>query len=209
MDASVASSQLNGLTQPLAVLVLDEFSVPICTIHCCQERHPFVIAPETEHLRAERRPLGTFRLGDEEHSSFLGSFSALAPVAAMARTDHVLPGRGAASRTRYYMVEIKLGSRQSSSAILASVVVACVDIKARESHMPLRHPFVSNKQQYARNAHESPNYADFFVVDLYREVPPTGEIECAILLVDGARNALVQQREGALNRSYVYGKIRA
>src|SRR5262249_50748748 len=119
------------------MLVLDEFSVPISTIDRCQERHPFVMAPKAEHLRAERRPLRPFGPANEEHARFLGSLPALAPIAAMAGTDDVLPGRGAAARTRYNMVEIKLGSRQPPSTILAGVVVARIDIKAGEAHVPL------------------------------------------------------------------------
>jgi hypothetical protein len=89
------------------------------------------------------------------------------------------------------MVEIKLSSRQSPSAILAGVVVTSVDIKAREPHMAFRHSLVRDQQQYARHAHESSDNTYFFVINLHRQVAPTGEVEGAILLIDGSRNALV------------------
>ena len=103
------------------------------------------------------------------------------------------------------MVEIKFGARQSPSAILTGVVVTRVDIKSREAHMPLRHTFISNKQQYAWNAYKSSDYPNLFVINFYREVAPTGEVKGAILLVYCARHSLIQQCESALNGGYVYG----
>src|SRR5262249_3724292 len=101
------------------------------------------------------------------------------------------------------------GAGQPPPAILAGVVVARIDIKARESHMALWHPFVCNKQQYPRYADKSSDYANPFVIDLHCEVAPTGEVQRAILLVNRARDALIQQGESALNRGYMHRQIRA
>jgi hypothetical protein len=107
------------------------------------------------------------------------------------------------------MVEIQLGSWQPPSAILAGIVVTRVNIKSRETHMTLWHSFVGYKQQYARDADKTSNHSDPFVIDFDSEIAPTREIKGSILFVDRARNALIQQREGALNRGYVDWKIRA
>src|SRR5437879_7428846 len=107
------------------------------------------------------------------------------------------------------MVKIEVGAWQPSAAILASVIIARIDIESRKADVAFRHSFVGDEQQHSGNAHEAANHADTFVVHFDRQIAPAIKIECAVLLVNRTRNALVQECKGALNRSYVNRKVRA
>jgi hypothetical protein len=47
------------------------------------------------------------------------------------------------------------------------------------------------------------------VIDLNRQVAPTGEIEGPVSLIDGASDTLIQKCESPLDGSYMDRKIRA
>src|SRR5271155_3155251 len=158
---------------------------------------------EAEHLAGERGPFGAPRPPNQHHVRLLGGAPAFAPIAGMAGADDVFPSRHAALRARVDVIEVQLGPREALAAVLAGIVVAREDIKTRETHMTLRYPLVGYQDQHPRYADEPAHDAEALMMHLNREIPPTVEIEGAVLLVDRLGDTLVEQRKGALYRGHM------
>ena len=77
---------------PFMEYLSKELGVPVSAIDRGEERHPFAITTQAEHLGAEGSPLGAQRSLDQRHGGLVGRAAAFAPVAAMAGADDVLPG---------------------------------------------------------------------------------------------------------------------
>ena len=106
------------------------------------------------------------------------------------------------------MVEVEADARELPAAVLAGVVVARVDVEAREAHLARRDAVVELEQDDARHAdgaRRGPHHV--LAVDGLAERGPRVEVEGAVLLVDDARRAQVEQREGALHRRDMDGLI--
>ena len=99
------------------------------------------------------------------------------------------------------MIEIEFLARQSPAAVLAGAFIAGVDIIAAEAHLALGHAVVAHQQDHPRHANDAIDHADGLVVGGDREIAPAVEIEGLILFVDRFGDALVEQHEGAPNRS--------
>ena len=78
---------------------------------------------------------GRFGIRMQVHAGLSGRAPALAAVAGHAAGDDVLPILSAALGDRHHMIEGQLRGREVVAAVLARVVVARVDIGARERHV--------------------------------------------------------------------------
>src|SRR5208282_3416311 len=189
-------------------LVLNQFGIPVGAVNLRHERHPFAVPPQGEHLGAERRPFRPPRFADQQHPSLFRRLPAFPAIAVVAGADDVLPSRGAAARARNHMVQVQFGAGQPAPAVLAGIVIAGENIEARKSYVAFGYALVGGKQQHARHPDDPAHDADALVMYLDAQVPPRIEIEGAILLVDRARDALVQERKTPLDRGDVNRKIR-
>ena len=71
----------------------------------------------------------------------------------MAGAHDVFPSRGAPLGAGNYVVQVKIGSRQPASTILAGTIVAGVNVIAAEAHLALGNAIVADKQ-------DDPRYTD-------------------------------------------------
>src|SRR5688500_13667336 len=100
-----------------------------------------VIAPalgrvsEAEGDADRRRLLGAFRRTDQRHAGLRRRAPALAPVARDAAADDVLPVLAAALGDRHHVIEGELRAGERLSAVLAAVMIAGVDVRARERYV--------------------------------------------------------------------------
>ena len=79
-----------------------------------------------------------------------------AMIALVAGTDDILPNRCAALGAGNDMIEIELLARQPPTAVLASALIAGVDVIAAKTDLSLGHPVVSDEQNH-------PRYPDYSV----------------------------------------------
>ena len=89
-------------------------------------------AIETDRQPHDRSPCGAPGLANDSHTSLGGSSAALPPIAADARGDNVLPVLAATLRYRHDVIERQLRHGKTIPAVLTLVVVACIDVGARE-----------------------------------------------------------------------------
>ncbi len=143
---------------------------------------------------------GLNRISLKQHASLLRCPAAFAPIALVAGADHVLPNRYAALGTRNYVIEIEFLARQPPAAVLASQLIAGIDIKAAEANLAFGHAVVAHQQYHPRHANDAIDHADGLVVGGDRKIAPAVEIEGLILFVYRFGDALVEQHEGALHR---------
>ena len=80
-------------------------------------------------------PFGFLRLTDESHTCFSGSSSSLLVVAFETAGYYVAPGLSAAFDYRYDVVERKVLRRATLAAVLASMLIACINIGTTEFYM--------------------------------------------------------------------------
>jgi len=71
-------------------------------------------------------------LTHELHAGFKRHLIALAPIARMAASHEVLPGRGSSSGTWHDVVQCQFTRRQQLPAVLASVAIAQENVLARQ-----------------------------------------------------------------------------
>src|SRR4029078_2570045 len=88
----------------------------------------------------ERVPFRTARLPDELHAALVKELVPLPHVAREACAHDVVPGRLSAARDRNDVIERQLGRRELLPAVLAAIVVAEIDVTARELHFLARQP---------------------------------------------------------------------
>jgi hypothetical protein len=98
------------------------------------------------------------------------------------------------------VIKIKIGPRKAFATVLTGVVVTRVDVEAGEANVPLGHSLVRREQQDPGDANESAHGSKAFVMNLDSQVSPAIEIEGVVLLVNGASDALVEQRKSAFYR---------
>src|SRR5262245_23712078 len=100
-----------------------------------------IIAPRLRRVAqsdrdADRgRLVGSLGNADEMHTGLLGSTSALAAVAGDAAGDDVFPILSAALGDRHDMIEGKVRRGEPPRAVLTAVIVARVDVGARERYV--------------------------------------------------------------------------
>src|ERR1041384_7267087 len=82
----------------------------------------------------QRMPLRAMRLADQAHVGLVEQLVAFSHGARGTGADDGLPCRLAAARDRDDVVERQLGGRELSSAVLAAILVAQIDVAARELH---------------------------------------------------------------------------
>src|ERR1700737_96184 len=73
-----------GAVRLLPDSILNQLGVPVGAIDLRQIWHPFAVAPEAEHFRRKRRPLGPPRPAEQMHPSLVGRAATLTAIAVMA-----------------------------------------------------------------------------------------------------------------------------
>src|SRR6188474_230944 len=116
-----------GLNFLLGIVQLD---VPIQIVTPAFWR---VAQPDRDANR--RRRIRSPRGSEQLHSGFGRRTSALEPVAANTAGDDVFPVFAAALRDGHYVVEREVSRREPPAAVLAGVMVACVNVRAREGNV--------------------------------------------------------------------------
>src|SRR4051812_32696449 len=130
-----------------------------------------VVAPalrsiaEADRNPERRRRLGTARRHDEPHPCLFGRTPAFPPVARHAAGDDVLPVLPPALRNRDNVVEGEVAGGSRVAAILAAVMVARVDVGARERHV-VETPFDADIAEQADDGRqlEADRYRPHFTV---------------------------------------------
>ena len=196
-----------GISQSKIKLLFKELGIPIGDIDSVEKGHPFPVSGHAESLLHERRPLRLQWFTHERHTGLMWGPTAFPAITFMARADHVLPNGCAALRTRNYVVEIELMTRQASAAVLADAFVARVNVVPAKAHLALGYTIVADQQNYPRNADHPIHQPHGFVVCRDRQIAPTVEIEGLVLLVDRLCDALIEKHEGAANRGNVDRQI--
>jgi hypothetical protein len=97
------------------------------------------------------------------------------------------------------MIQVKFVPRPFLPAVLASALIASVDVIPAKANLTLGHPIITDKQNDSRNPDHPIDHADRFVMDGHREIAPT--VKSLVLLIHRFRNPLIKQREGAAHRS--------
>ena len=103
------------------------------------------------------------------------------------------------------MIERELARRELSSAVLAAILVAQIDVAARELHFLTRQTIERQELDDMRNENLSRRRADVVVLRLYRDVRPVLEVVSPILRVDCANLPFVQKRQRTAHRSDLHG----
>ena len=137
-----------------------------------------------------------------------GGAAALPTIAVDAARDHVFPRALATERARDHVVEVQLGALRLHAAVLALEVVAGHQVDAAEAHVSARQAVERHQHDHARDADAAVRRADRLVVARHGELRPALEVEGLVLLVDDARDALINERESAPRRRDVDRQIR-
>ena len=128
--------------QPAAI-VHDRFLIPLRTLLC---KFDVPIGPVEELLPGGIPVVGKFNVDDgiaprlygmsDQPNARLGRRSTtFRNVAAVTRTEDVLPGRRAALRTRNDVIQAQFDCGESFAAILTPIAVTCENIPAVELHL--------------------------------------------------------------------------
>src|SRR5690606_5211592 len=108
--------------------------------------------------RSLRRP-------HERHPGLIRRASALAPVARAAGGDDVLPGLASALGDRDDVIEREVLRMMARAAVLAGVLVACVDVRAGEGHVVERPSYPDATQEaYDRRQLEADGHRPYLPV---------------------------------------------
>jgi hypothetical protein len=99
------------------------------------------------------------------------------------------------------VVQVEFVAGASVAAILASALIASIDVISTKANLTLGHTIITDEQNHPRNPDYPIDHAHRFVVDSDRQVAPTLEIESLVLLIYRFSNALVEEGEGATDRS--------
>src|SRR5262249_8598053 len=132
---SIAQSGRTEVTRPTSALAV--FAFVVFQLDVPVE----VVAPGVRGVAQSNRDadggrlVRTFRSANEMHAGLRGSAAALAAVAGDAAGNDVLPIFSAALGDRHDMIEGQLGAQELRRAILTRVLVARVDVRARERHV--------------------------------------------------------------------------
>src|SRR5204863_4811895 len=117
-----------------------------------EEREPLAVAHLAAGAAEGRVPARALGWPQELDAALRGRACTFAQVARDAATDDVLPGGAAALAAGQDVIEVQRRARQLLAAVLAGVLVARVDVEARETHLRRRHAVVELEQDHARDA---------------------------------------------------------
>src|SRR5207245_5052643 len=109
-------------------------------------------ATEAQAQREVRQGLGAAGSAEEAEAGLVGGEVSFPAVAGDATGDYVVPSLVATPRHRDHVVEGELAGREAVAAILAAVIVAGVDVRAREGNVGKGafHPDVTEQAQHRR-----------------------------------------------------------
>ncbi len=140
--------------------VFAEFDVPVGGV---DEVFPAFVEGGPEGEMDEGAPLWAFGFFDEAHSGLGWGAVGLAGVAGDAGADDIFPTGSAAVVSRHDVIEVEVFPVEKFAAILAGVVVAFVDVVARELHFAAWDPVEEENDDDAWDTDAERDGVDHFV----------------------------------------------
>ena len=170
---------------------------------------PTIVMVKREADLDEGPPLGPLGFANQMQAGLLGSAVCLERIALDAGANDVLPGGRAATIARDHMVQIKIFSLESFTAILAQVFVPFENIMPGKLHLFLRKMIIDHEQNHARDPDAEGNRVNGFGMRfLLREIVPFAEtvgLERAVIaIVNHLRMALENEGQRATRRADVH-----
>ena len=144
------------------------------------------------------------------HARLAGRAAALAAIAPDTAGDDILPVLAAAVRDRNHVIERQLVGREPVPAVLTAVLVAGVDVGAREGNVvkPLLYAYIAQQADDRRQLERDRNRAHFAVVDrddLDLSLAPEGD---CLLPVDDLEGLVCRvQEERLLHGTLYWGRL--
>jgi hypothetical protein len=96
------------------------------------------------------------RLSHQFHPRFSRELISLPPIARMAASDKILPGRRPSPRTRNHVIQRQLARGQHRRAVLARIAIAQQDVLARERTALMWNPPILEQPNHRRQPHRHP-----------------------------------------------------
>src|SRR5262249_3220280 len=135
-----------------ALVVVLQLDVPVSRVGQAQERKPLAVGDPPFGRAEHRRP--AWPTGGPQHLHPGLDRRACSPLEVTwhAAAHDVLPGGAPALRTRHHMIQVELRPREVAPAVLASVVVARVDVESRKPYLGTRDAIVKLQNDDTRDA---------------------------------------------------------